>query len=109
MVRRSTIDYPDAVDDDENEQVYFGISSSYADLNLAPSTDYYYSAWSWVGGSDVWSDAYVTATDRTADVVCTWSAMASGTTNSLYGVWGNLLRRCLRRRQRTSLRRHRVE
>ncbi len=36
----------------------------------------------------MWSDTYVTASDTTDDLVCSWSVMTSGTSDTLWGVDG---------------------
>ncbi len=59
MIRRSTVSSPATVN--SGEEVYFDTGTSTSDTGLSPSTPYYYSAWSWVEGSDIWSDAYDTA------------------------------------------------
>jgi hypothetical protein len=64
MVRRSDSDYPTAPD--AGDQVYFDSGSSLSDTGLTPSTTYYYSVWSWVEGSDIWSDTYTTAQATTS-------------------------------------------
>jgi hypothetical protein len=56
MVRRSGTAYPTAPD--QGTQVYFDTVTSHPDTGLTPSSTYYYSAWSWVAGSDVWSDGF---------------------------------------------------
>jgi hypothetical protein len=64
MVRRSGIDYPTT--SDAGDEVYFNTETSTSDTGLTPNTIYYYSAWSWVEGSDIWSDTYATAQATTA-------------------------------------------
>ena len=63
MVRRSTTSYPSTPA--SGDQVYFDTGTSKSDTGLTPGTDYYYSAWSWVEGSDVWSDSYAQDTATT--------------------------------------------
>jgi alpha-tubulin suppressor-like RCC1 family protein len=64
MVRRSDIAYPTAPD--AGNQVYFDTGTSISDTSgLSPGTTYYYSAWSWVVGSDIWSSTYAQATATT--------------------------------------------
>jgi hypothetical protein len=59
MVRRGT-DIPPSTPAD-GIQVYYEIGNFVTDTGLTPNSDYNYSAWSWVGGSDIWSDTYATA------------------------------------------------
>jgi len=63
-IRRSTSSHP--AGPGEGDPVYFDTGTSKPDTGLASDTDYYYSAWSWVEGSDIWSDTYDTAYARTA-------------------------------------------
>lgn len=56
MVRRKVGSYPTSRSD--GDQAYFDIGNSFSDLGLTPGTHYFYRAWSWVEGSDIWSDAY---------------------------------------------------
>ena len=65
MIRRSTGDYPD---DPENSgtEVFFGNGEFYVDENLQSGTKYYYSAWSYIPGLQLFSDEYVTATATTS-------------------------------------------
>ncbi|MBA7710992.1 hypothetical protein ES703_119942 [subsurface metagenome] len=56
MVRRKVGSYPTSVSD--GEQAYFDIGTSFSDTSLEPDTHYFYRAWSWVEGSDIWSDDY---------------------------------------------------
>ena len=64
MIRRSTGSYPD---DPENSgtQVYFGTGVFHVDENLQPGTKYYYSAWSYLPGYQLYSDEYATASATT--------------------------------------------
>jgi hypothetical protein len=55
MVRRQTGTYPATIYD--GEEVYFDTGTAYSDSGLSPNTEYYYSAWSEVTGSQQWSDA----------------------------------------------------
>ncbi|MBA7484012.1 hypothetical protein ES707_19531 [subsurface metagenome] len=56
MVRRKVGSYPSDVTD--GDQAYYGNGTSFNDNPLAPATHYYYRAWSWVEGGDIWSDDY---------------------------------------------------
>jgi len=56
MVRRKVESYPSDVTD--GDQAYYGTSNSFNDTGLDPGKHYYYRAWSWVEGSDIWSDDY---------------------------------------------------
>lgn len=56
MVRRKVGSYPTSLSD--GDQAYFDIGNSFSDLGLTPGTHYFYRAWSWVEGSDIWSDDY---------------------------------------------------
>jgi len=66
MIRRSTVSNPTAPG--AGDQVYFDTGTAKSDTGLNPGTHYYYSAWSWVQGSDVWSDAYDTADATTTPI-----------------------------------------
>ena len=50
---------------DDGTQVYFGEGTSVSDTGLNPSTTYYYRAWSYVQGSEQWSDNYAQASATT--------------------------------------------
>ena len=63
MVRRNTGDYPS--DRNDGTQVYFDTGTSVSDTGLAPETVYYYRAWSYVTGSEQWSDGYSSASAQT--------------------------------------------
>ncbi len=63
MIRRSTGDYP--VDRNDGVLVYFDTGTSFSDTGLSPETLYYYRAWSYVSGSEQWSDNYRDATAQT--------------------------------------------
>ena len=65
MVRWSTTTYPSAPDD--GNLAYFDTSSNYPHTGLVPGTHHYYRAWSWVEGSDVWSDSSATADATTQE------------------------------------------
>ena len=64
MVRRKTGGYP--ADRTDGVQVYFDTGTSVSDMGLTPDTLYYYRAWSYVTGSEQWSDFYQQATAQTA-------------------------------------------
>jgi len=55
-VQRKEGSYPEYRDD--GTQVYFGEGNSISDTGLTPDTTYYYRAWSYVQGSEQWSDSY---------------------------------------------------
>ncbi|MBA7622252.1 hypothetical protein ES703_29626 [subsurface metagenome] len=56
MVRRKVGSYPSDVTD--GDQAYYDTGNSFNDTSLVPRTHYYYRAWSWVEGGDIWSDDY---------------------------------------------------
>ncbi len=62
-VQRKEGSYPAYKDD--GTQVYFGEGTSVSDAGLNPSTTYYYRAWSYVQGSEQWSDNYAQASATT--------------------------------------------
>jgi hypothetical protein len=64
LVRRSASGYP--VDKNDGVQVYFDTGTSVSDIGLTPNTLYYYRAWSYVSGSEQWSDGYADASAQTA-------------------------------------------
>jgi hypothetical protein len=55
-IQRKEGGYPTYKDD--GTQVYFDEGSSISDTGLTPGTTYYYRAWSYVEGSEQWSDSY---------------------------------------------------
>jgi hypothetical protein len=55
-IQRTEGGYPTYKDD--GTQVYFGEGTSTSDTGLTPGTTYYYRAWSYVEGSEQWSDSY---------------------------------------------------
>jgi hypothetical protein len=63
MVRRNTGDYP--VDRNSGVLVYFDTGTSFSDTGLTPETLYCYRAWSYVIGSEQWSDNYQDASAQT--------------------------------------------
>lgn len=63
MVRRNTGDYP--ADRYDGVLVYFDTGTSVSDTGLSPATTYYYRSWSYVTGSEQWSDAYSDAAPTT--------------------------------------------
>jgi hypothetical protein len=66
MIRRSTGDYPSTPS--AGDFVYYDTGESWSDTGLTPNTTYYYGAWSWVNGSDIWSTDSAQATEATPDV-----------------------------------------
>jgi len=64
LVRRSASGYP--VNKNDGVQVYFDTGTSVSDTGLTPDTLYYYRAWSYVSGSEQWSDGYADASAQTA-------------------------------------------
>ncbi|OGN94727.1 MAG: hypothetical protein A2Y89_01260 [Chloroflexi bacterium RBG_13_51_18] len=64
IVRRNTGGYPADIYD--GVQVYFDTGTSFSDTGLTPDTLYYYRAWSYVTGSEQWSDNYQDASAQTA-------------------------------------------
>ena len=67
MIRRSAAGYPVAYD--EGDEVYFDTGTSAQDLGLSANVTYYYSAWSYVVGSEQWSDSYAQAVASTTALV----------------------------------------
>ncbi|MGB5925346.1 MAG: C1 family peptidase [Dehalococcoidia bacterium] len=55
-IQRKEGGYPTYKDD--GTQVYFGEGTSISDTGLTPGNTYYYRAWSYVQGSEQWSDSY---------------------------------------------------
>jgi len=55
-VQRKQGSYP--ANKDDGTQVYFGTGTSTPDTGLTPGTTYYYRVWSYVQGSEQWSDNY---------------------------------------------------
>jgi hypothetical protein len=55
-IQRKEGSYP--ANKDDGTQVYFGTGTSTPDTGLSPGTTYYYRAWSYVLGSEQWSDNY---------------------------------------------------
>jgi len=62
-IQRKEGGYP--VDRNDGTQVYFGTGTSTPDIGLTPGTTYYYRAWSYVQGSEQWSDSYAQASATT--------------------------------------------
>jgi len=62
-VQRNEGNYP--ANKDDGTQVYFGEGTSVSDTGLNPGTTYYYRAWSYVQGSEQWSDNYAQASATT--------------------------------------------
>jgi hypothetical protein len=63
MIRRKTGDFP--VDRNDGILIYFDTGTSVSDTGLTPETLYYYRAWSYVSGSEQWSDGYRDITAKT--------------------------------------------
>jgi outer membrane protein assembly factor BamB len=63
LIRRDTDDYP--ADRNDGVQAYFDTGTSCSDTGLTPGTTYYYRAWSYVTGSEQWSDWYQDASATT--------------------------------------------
>jgi len=63
LIRRDTEGYP--ADRNAGFQVYFDTGTSVSDTGLSPGTTYYYRAWSYVTGSEQWSDGYRDASATT--------------------------------------------
>ena len=55
-IQRKQGGYP--VSKDDGTQVYFSGGTNVSDTGLTPGTTYYYRAWSYVQGSEQWSDSY---------------------------------------------------
>jgi len=55
-IQRKEGDYP--TNKDDGTEVYFDTGTSTPDTGLTPGTTYYYRAWSYVSGSEQWSDNY---------------------------------------------------
>jgi len=91
-IQRKQGSYPSNKDD--GTQVYFDIGTSTPDTGLTPGTTYYYRAWSYVQGSEQWSDSYAqdwaTTTSIGAPTVTTSAAtLVEETTATLNGVINN--------------------
>jgi len=63
-IQRKQGSYP--ANKDDGTQVYFGTGTSTPDTGLSPGTTYYYRAWSYIQGSEQWSDNYAQAQATTA-------------------------------------------
>ena len=55
---------------DDGTEVYFGTGTTKSDTGLAPGTTYYYCAWSYVQGSEQWSDNHAQASATTTSIIC---------------------------------------
>jgi hypothetical protein len=62
-IQRKQGSYP--TNKDDGTQVYFGTGTSIPDTGLTPGTTYYYGAWSYVQGSEQWSDNFAQASATT--------------------------------------------
>ena len=80
-IQRKEGGYP--IDRNDGTQVYFGTGSSTPATGLTPGTTYYYRAWSYVQGSEQWSDNpaqdWATTTSIGAPTVTTNAATNEGT------------------------------
>ena len=80
-IQRKEGGYP--IDRNDGTQVYFDTGTSTPDTGLTPGTTYYYRAWSYVQGSEQWSDSYAqdwaTTTSIKAPTVTTNAATNEGT------------------------------
>ncbi|MBN1176863.1 MAG: hypothetical protein JXA51_04200 [Dehalococcoidales bacterium] len=56
LIRRDTSGYP--ADRNSGAEVYFDTGTTHQDTGLTPGTTYYYRSWSYVTGSEQWSDGY---------------------------------------------------
>ena len=65
-IQRKQGSYP--TNRDDGTQVYFDTGSSEPNTGLAPGTTYYYGAWSYVQGSEQWSDNCAQASATTASL-----------------------------------------
>jgi hypothetical protein len=66
MIRRKTGGFPENRND--GVLVYFDAGTSFPDTGLSPLTTYYYRAWSYVSGSEQWSDGYRDAYATTGEL-----------------------------------------
>ncbi|MBN1161592.1 MAG: hypothetical protein JXA17_06585 [Dehalococcoidales bacterium] len=88
MIRRGTSGYP--VDKNDGVQVYFDTATSYSDTGLVPDTLYYYRAWSYVTGSEQWSDGYADASAQTTPGPTTTPPTTSPTTEVPLTIGGSV-------------------
>jgi len=65
-IQRKEGNYP--TDRNDGTQVYFGTGINTSDTGLNASTTYYYRAWSYVQGSEQWSDSYAQASPTTPPI-----------------------------------------
>jgi hypothetical protein len=78
-IQRKEGSYP--VDRNDGTQVYFDTGTAISDTGLTPDETYYYRAWSYVEGSEQWSDTYVQAsantfTDYDIDLAAGWTLVS---------------------------------
>jgi hypothetical protein len=88
MVRRSTSGYPAGKND--GVQVYFDTGTSVSDTGLTPDTLYYYRAWSYVSGSEQWSDGYADASAQTSSGPTTTPPTTTPTTEVPITIGGSV-------------------
>jgi hypothetical protein len=66
LIVRKTGGFP--ADRNAGTQVYFDTGTGFSDTGLTPATTYYYRAWSYVSGSEQWSDGYSEVTAATGSI-----------------------------------------
>ena len=88
MIRRSTSGYP--IDKNDGFQVYFDTGTSFSDTGLTPDTLYYSRAWSYVSGSEQWSDGYADASAQTASSPTTTPPTTTPTTEPPLTIGGTV-------------------
>ncbi len=88
LARRSTSGYP--VDKNDGVQVYFDVGTSFSDTGLTPDTLYYYRAWSYVSGSEQWSDGYADASAQTSPGPTTTTPPTTTPTTEVLTIGGSV-------------------